>query len=1064
MGEGGNSGNLDTRPMDPNFIVISRARKVKSLTVLEDGKFVPCGDYDGDAEGANRVSRGFTSCSESANMLHMSLEERIEATTGYVRREAIPFMAALGLNVVEYKEKVVKMLSQIEEEEKKELTQVMRTRNERCVGSYSLSWVLDSVVGLRDALGTRRGEMIRTLVASKRLIGSFNLKNGGTLSLSMECLATSCGASLRAEDVLNSWPEDEVGRILREYGEESNWRALQNKIVKARLRGGLHSTSELANLVQSMSPKFGGRQGWIKTATRVFQALRIAVNDELKTLEDALYDCFDCLSDGGRLAVISFHSLEDRIVKKTFLDIISTETGDGDNYEDQSTLLRQDHNEKVEEGWVKQRIDGKNGTILTKRPITPSEEEESLNRRSRSAKLRVLQKVVLISYLAEIKLDCGYIMIGISFSLALLSRTFGNQLLDEWHTRSLKSKIVGIDDARTGKKEIWSYLQCQCSCFNKLSLHHDVGRRIKEFKKRLDVIASEKDKYKFEVCGRDLDKEYLLSKLLSESSHVEIGVPVVSIVDMGGIGRTTLTQLVFNDNMVTNHFEKKIWVCVLDPFDLKRVAKAIIEAVGDDVPTISEWEAWHRHLCKSIEGKRYLLMLDYTWTKNQKIWDQLKLCLDFGAKGSRIMVTNRNDIVAVTVGSTYKHDLGQLSDDDCWSLFRRLVFGGEMKKIAICWKISDVLASDVWELPKVSQGVLPPLYLSYCALPSHLKRCFTYCVIFPKDTKIEKDSLVKMWMAQGFLHSTATRQVETIGEEYFNDLVMRSFFQDLQIAEDGGITHCKMHDLMHDFTNFLANNECLIAETTDIEANYSKARHSNLSFTSIKKLPKEIEKVLLLRYLDLSGMKLEELPETVSNLCNLQTLKLNRCLYLRRLPEGMEKLVNLRHLEIEETDGLEYLPQGIGRLKSLQTLCKFIVSKGCKLRELKYLKNLHGSLDITNIKGKGNEYNEEELKNKECLKYLRHFTIFRCNQLKTLPPHGKLESLYHLKIHKLDSVKPIDLEVLGISDDGQECGTAEAPELISFPKLKELEVSFMSWENCVMRRGNIISSCLVSED
>ncbi|KAF6137969.1 hypothetical protein GIB67_041842 [Kingdonia uniflora] len=151
----------------------------------------------------------------------------------------------------------------------------------------------------------------------------------------------------------------------------------------------------------------------------------------------------------------------------------------------------------------------------------------------------------------------------------------------------------------------------------------------------------------------------------------------------------------------------------------------------------------------------------------------------------------------------------------------------------------------------------------------------------------------------------------------------------------------------------------------------------------------------------MSGMKLEELPEIVSNLCNLQTLKLNRCLYLRRLPEGMGKLVNLRHLEIEETDGLECLPQRI---------------------------------DITNIKGKGNEYDEAELKNKE-----------------------------YLKIHKLDSAKPIDLEVHGISDDGQECGTAEAPELISFPKMKELEVSFMSWENWVMRRGNIILSCLVED-
>lgn len=136
----------------------------------------------------------------------------------------------------------------------------------------------------------------------------------------------------------------------------------------------------------------GGRQGWIKTATRVFQALRIAVNDELKTLEGSLYACFDCLASGGRLAVISFHSLEDRIVKQTFLSIINSDK-EGDKEEECRRALRSirdDNNEK--EAWIKQMVPGLNGTILTKRPITPSEEEERLNRRSRSAKLRVIQK------------------------------------------------------------------------------------------------------------------------------------------------------------------------------------------------------------------------------------------------------------------------------------------------------------------------------------------------------------------------------------------------------------------------------------------------------------------------------------------------------------------------------------------------------------------------------------------------------------------------------------------------------------------------------------------------
>ncbi|XP_072992735.1 uncharacterized protein [Typha latifolia] len=197
-------------------------------------------------------------------------------------------------------------------------------------------------------------------------------------------------ASLKAEDILNSWPELEVGRILREYGEESNWQFLQKKIVNARASGGLHSTRELVELVRRTSSKSGGRQGWIKTATRVFQALRIAVNDELQILEDALYACFDCLSSGGRLAVISFHSLEDRIVKQTYLNIIKRGEIDVDGERCESK--QQNETDGEGETWAKNRVRGSSGTILTKRPITPSEEEEKLNRRCRSAKLRVLQK------------------------------------------------------------------------------------------------------------------------------------------------------------------------------------------------------------------------------------------------------------------------------------------------------------------------------------------------------------------------------------------------------------------------------------------------------------------------------------------------------------------------------------------------------------------------------------------------------------------------------------------------------------------------------------------------
>jgi len=122
----------------------------------------------------------------------------------------------------------------------------------------------------------------------------------------------------------------------------------------------------------------------------VFQALRIAVNDELRVLEDSLHSSFDCLATGGRLAVISFHSLEDRIVKKTFLELING--GEADDEEDSDDDLTLPDIDDEDEPWFSQRVQGSNGIVLTKRPMTPSQEEEKLNQRCRSAKLRVIRK------------------------------------------------------------------------------------------------------------------------------------------------------------------------------------------------------------------------------------------------------------------------------------------------------------------------------------------------------------------------------------------------------------------------------------------------------------------------------------------------------------------------------------------------------------------------------------------------------------------------------------------------------------------------------------------------
>jgi len=162
---------------------------------------------------------------------------------------------------------------------------------------------------------------------------------------------------LTAEKIINSWSQESIEKILLEYGEEKFSRKITEEIIKARSRRPITTTYQLVEVIKRAIPKRHS-YGKIHFATRVFQALRIAVNKELDNLERFLPEAVDILSPGGRIAIISFHSLEDRIVKLFFKSLSSN---------------------KIK--------------ILTKKPITPNKEEIKNNPRSRSAKMRVAVKI-----------------------------------------------------------------------------------------------------------------------------------------------------------------------------------------------------------------------------------------------------------------------------------------------------------------------------------------------------------------------------------------------------------------------------------------------------------------------------------------------------------------------------------------------------------------------------------------------------------------------------------------------------------------------------------------------
>lgn len=166
----------------------------------------------------------------------------------------------------------------------------------------------------------------------------------------------SSGDGLTAREIVNEWAEESIADIIYGYGEERYARRIARGIIEARTEKPIETSGQLAEIIKQSVPK--GRFNKINPATKTFQALRIAVNDELGALREGISKGFECLSSGGRMGVISFHSLEDRIVKEF--------------YRKQSDLGT--------------------ATLITKKPIVPSEEEIQENPKSRSSKLRILVK------------------------------------------------------------------------------------------------------------------------------------------------------------------------------------------------------------------------------------------------------------------------------------------------------------------------------------------------------------------------------------------------------------------------------------------------------------------------------------------------------------------------------------------------------------------------------------------------------------------------------------------------------------------------------------------------
>lgn len=648
-----------------------------------------------------------------------------------------------------------------------------------------------------------------------------------------------------------------------------------------------------------------------------------------------------------------------------------------------------------------------------------------------------------------------------------------DDVLDEWITAIQKLKME-VESASAVKK-VCSQILCRCFSTGKTVLRRDIAIKIKILNKRLDNLAREKENLAIEknvfnlpseeaigevglprittsfcnedekiiLHGRDDEKKTILDFLSSESSEGS-EIPVLSIVGKGGIGKTTLAKVAFSNDFrgekLNVHFDVKIWVSVSDFGSEIKIAKTILESLKGTRAKLNlgRLETLLEQICKSMVGKKFLLVLDNVNPKNPINWKKIKHYLNCGSRGSRIVLTACDESTTQMMETTQTITLEALSGENSWSFFRQIAFDGRTSEVpndlkdnilSTCkglplaikilgsllslkeptqWK--NYLDSKLWELDDRENRFFPALMLSYYDLPAKLRKCFLYCAIFPKDYKIEKEKLIKLWIAQGYIKVDK----ELIGEWYFENLVKRSFFQDFERSKyDGSIISCKMHDIVHDFAQFLTKNECFTMEVDDqeeshLEFSYKRTHHLmilggsipisicnekklrslllvvnrtfdfmfevdliklfdqltclralDLSDCSITKVPRGIKKLIHLRYLNLSqNKKLRELPEMVCDLYNLETLDLYSCISLEKLPQGIGKLINLRHLINYDNKFLRYMPKGIERLNSLRTLSKFVIGDGGYGKKactsLECLKKLNPPKGCFQLEGLGN--------------------------------------------------------------------------------------------------------------
>ncbi|XP_028550880.1 putative disease resistance protein RGA4 [Dendrobium catenatum] len=401
------------------------------------------------------------------------------------------------------------------------------------------------------------------------------------------------------------------------------------------------------------------------------------------------------------------------------------------------------------------------------------------------------------------------------------------------------------------------------------------------------------------LIGRLREKELVMEWLRNPSNEhrgtdLYRNISLLSIVGHGGMGKTTLLQHVYKDE-ITREFDLKMWVCVSNNFDVKKVIADMLESLKKERPRSETLVALQGRLEEEVMSRKFLLVLDDIWEedeeKDKSKWEDVLAPLASGSFGSKILVTTRMDSVAL--------------------MFAKVI---NKEEEIVKFKENEGLLGQ--------NSISSNLRLSYIVLPKHLQNCFAFCCMSPQNHTFDKGDLIRMWIALGFIQPSQGMTMEDIGGRYFDVLVEKTFFEKVR-----GLY--KMQDLIYESASKFFAQECgkLVTDEESSLKIPETIRHLSIqtkNLSILRKIQKfkhlrsvflfyedfnqdlcsaliEIFKALrCLRLLYIRTHKLEMMPEEIRYLKHLRYLKIQNVLSLHgtRLRELPKLPPSLKHLSI----------------------------------------------------------------------------------------------------------------------------------------------------------------------